>query len=214
MSADTKDRGRSLGWILRKTEYLFESRWYNLRHDHVELPGGKEISYTYVEHPGAVVIVPVTAAGQIVLIRSYRYPIDDWCWGVPAGGMGDKPESSAEQVAREELHEEAGCVAEQVESLGSFHSQVGIAHLKVHYFLGHDVRIVSVRHTEDAEAIEEVRLFSVDEVLDLIRRGENVETESAFAIFLALRRLAVGRHQGETPSGVTAFLPGPPLPTL
>jgi ADP-ribose diphosphatase len=56
-------------------DYLWQSRWYDLRQDRVRTPAGHEFAYTLIEHSGAVRIVPVTGDGQIVLIRHYRYPV-------------------------------------------------------------------------------------------------------------------------------------------
>lgn len=50
------------------SHYLWQSPWYNLRQDRLRAPGGREYTYTVVEHPGAVWVVPVTTDGQIVLI--------------------------------------------------------------------------------------------------------------------------------------------------
>lgn len=188
MPPKAKEVGESIGWRRSRTQPLFESKWYDLRQDHVTLPAGREITYTYMEHPGAALVVPFTPEGQILLIRTYRYPIDDWCWCVPGGGVGDKPGCSVEEVAREELAEEAGAVAERLERLGSFWSATGVASLKLHYFLGHEVRQKSAPHLEEAEAIDRIEAFHPDAVLDMIYRRREVEMESAFGILLALDR--------------------------
>lgn len=62
-------------WHRLDSRYLWQSSWYNLRQDRVRLPGGREIAYTIVEHPGAVWVVPVTADGRVALIWHYRYPV-------------------------------------------------------------------------------------------------------------------------------------------
>jgi 8-oxo-dGTP pyrophosphatase MutT (NUDIX family) len=53
--------------------------------------------------------VPLTREGWVVLIRSYRYCVDDWCYEVPAGGPS--PGLTTEEVARRELSEEIGGTA-------------------------------------------------------------------------------------------------------
>ena len=78
----------------------------------MRLPTGEEIVYTYQEHAGFVTVLPVTTDGQVVMIRSYRYTVDDWCWELPAGGLGDKPGVPLDEVARQELAEETGGSAE------------------------------------------------------------------------------------------------------
>lgn len=62
-------------WETLDSHLLWQSRWYNLREDRVRTDAGHEFTYTIVDHPGAVWIVPVTSEGQVVLVRHYRYPV-------------------------------------------------------------------------------------------------------------------------------------------
>jgi ADP-ribose pyrophosphatase len=190
-----KDRivGQSVGWHRSDSTPLFESRWYDLRQDHVRLPTGKEITYTWMEHPGGALVIPLTPANEVILIHTYRYPIDGWCWCLPGGGMGDKPERTPEEVAREELAEEIGGQAERLESLGKYFSATGVARLELHYFLGHNVRTDDKPRLEATEVIDRVQAFPWDEVLEMIFEHRALETESAFGILLAARRLGEWR---------------------
>ena len=74
-------------WRRIATRLIWRSRWYDVRQDALVLPDGATSSYTYQDHPGAVMIVPITADGQVVMLRQYRYLLDQWCWEVPAGGV-------------------------------------------------------------------------------------------------------------------------------
>ncbi|MGB0650048.1 MAG: hypothetical protein ACPG3U_06240 [Rhodothermales bacterium] len=40
------------GWKRLASRYLFQSPWFNVRQDKVELPEGEQIPYTTIEHPG------------------------------------------------------------------------------------------------------------------------------------------------------------------
>ena len=93
-------------WETLDSQYLWQSHWYNLRQDRLRTPDGREFTYTLVDHPGAVWIVPVTADGQVALVWQYRHTVDDWCYEVPAGGLS--PGLTPEEVARRELLEEVG----------------------------------------------------------------------------------------------------------
>jgi ADP-ribose pyrophosphatase len=63
-------------WKVLESTLLWQSRWYNLREDRLRTPAGHEFTYTLVDHPGAVWVVPVTAGGHIVLVWQYRYTVD------------------------------------------------------------------------------------------------------------------------------------------
>ena len=77
----------SSGWETLDSHVVWQSRWYGLRQDRLVTPTGHEFTYTFIDHPGAVWVVPVTPDGQVVLIWHYRYAVDDWCYEVPAGGL-------------------------------------------------------------------------------------------------------------------------------
>ena len=82
------------GWLRTASRYLFQSPWYNLKQDEVTLPGGEEITYTYVDHPGFAMIVPLLADGRVVMERVYRYTVQQTLLECPSGGLdGDTPES-------------------------------------------------------------------------------------------------------------------------
>ena len=95
-----KPTGAKAGWKLRKSKVRFENKVFTLREDKIELASGKRKRFAYMERTDAVIIVPVTAKGEMVLINQYRYTVDEWCLEVPAGGTHDKPNESLAEVAR------------------------------------------------------------------------------------------------------------------
>jgi len=145
-------------WQRLDREYLWQSPWYNLRQDRLRTAEGHEFTYTIVDHPGAVWIVPVTRQGQVVLIRSYRYPVDDWCYEVPAGGLS--PGLTPEEVARRELLEEVG----------------GTAY--VYFASGVELGEAQPEPTE----LMEIRLVPVGEALRMAHEGEITDGPSALAL--------------------------------
>jgi ADP-ribose pyrophosphatase len=112
-------------WETLDSRYLWKSQWYNLRQDRLRTPSGHEFTYTLVDHPGAVWVVPVTAGGRVALVWQYRHTVDDWCFELPAGGLG--PDGNPEEVARLELLEEIGGSAADLRYVGRFYTSNGIS---------------------------------------------------------------------------------------
>ena len=77
------------------SELLFH--WYDksLRRDVVKASDTEEVVYTYVEHPGSVIIVPLFPNGDVLLVAQYRYPIRMESTEFPAGGLGEGEFSAA-----------------------------------------------------------------------------------------------------------------------
>ncbi|MEI7973012.1 MAG: NUDIX hydrolase, partial [Bdellovibrio sp.] len=101
-----------LGWKIHRSRYLVWDRFMNVRQDDVSI-GRRRFRYTYLDHPGAVFAIGITPNRELVLIRLFRYPLDEWCWEIPSGGLGDKAGKSPLRVAKEELLEEAGGIAKK-----------------------------------------------------------------------------------------------------
>lgn len=179
-----KPVGSELGWRLNATSYLYESRWFDLRQDDVTLPDGEDILFTYVESPGFVSVVPLTATGEVVLIREYRYTVDCWGWAVPAGGLGTKQGVSPDQAAHEELVEETGHVVEgELRHVVSYYSAIGNASIRAHVYLATDVRLRAEQVLDNTEMIE-VHVVPVADAMDMVRRGEIDDVHSAYALLL------------------------------
>ena len=49
-----------LPWDTLQSKLIHKNPWYKLRQDQVLTHTGVEATYTFVDHPGAVAIVPVT----------------------------------------------------------------------------------------------------------------------------------------------------------
>lgn len=184
----TKSLGPTVGWRTLSSKHIFSSLWYRIRQDQVDV-NGREITYTYMDHPGAVFVVPITKDGKIVVIRTYRYTIDEWCWEIPSGGIGDKQGKSLETVAREEMFEEAGCTGGELEYLGSFFTANGAADLKAHYYLARDIEIAETSAPEETEVIERVEAWTLDEARAAVFSSRMNDGESALAVLLALAKI-------------------------
>ena len=165
-------------WETLDSKYLWRSRWYNLRQDRLRTPEGGEFTYTLVDHPGAVWIVPVTAEGRVALIWHYRYPVDDWCYEVPAGGLSS--DLTPEEVAQRELLEEVGGTAADLREVGQFYTSNGISNEIAYAYLATGVDLGQT-HREPTELIE-IRLVPVREALRMAREGEITDGPSALAL--------------------------------
>jgi ADP-ribose pyrophosphatase len=159
--------------------------WYSVRRDEILLPDGRSGVYNVVQKEAAVWILPVTLEKQVVLIRSYRYTVGDWCWEIPAGSL--KTGQDAAEAARAELAEEVGGRAQQLEYLGQSYMANGICDEIGHFFLATGVALGEPDH-EAAEVIE-VHLKSIAEVLQMARSNEINDAPSALVILLCADRL-------------------------
>jgi ADP-ribose pyrophosphatase len=100
--------------LLEKTvesKLLHQGKFLTLKIDTVELPDGKHATREFVEHPGAVMILPLFDDGRVLLERQYRYPIAKVLLEYPAGKID--PNESELACAKRELQEETGYTARE-----------------------------------------------------------------------------------------------------
>lgn len=164
---------------------IHSGRIVRLDIDRVTLPGGHTLDMEVVRHPGSVVLLPVPAPGQIILIRQYRYTIDRFIWELPAGTL--KPGEEAVEAAVRECEEEIGLVPDRVTRIGGFYPTPGFCDELMIYFRCEALRAPaadsSVRPDEDEQI--EPRTFSVDEARALVARGEIVDLKTVAGLALA-----------------------------
>ncbi len=159
--------------------------WYNVRQDQIVLPDGRPGEYNVVQREPAIWVLPVTTDNQIVMIKSYRYTVDDWCWELPAGSV--KPQQSLVDAARAELAEEVGGTAQQLDYIGKSYIDNGISNEIGHFYLATGVILSEPAH-EPAELIE-IHLQSIPTVLQMVRQNEISDAPSALVIWLCSERL-------------------------
>lgn len=161
--------------------------WYSIRQDEILLPDGTAGIYNIVQKPPSVFVVPITADGNILLLRQYRYTVDDYCWEVPAGSL--KEGQSPEEAAREELREEVGGHSTKWTSIGPLYTANGICNEIGYIFLAEDVELGQSAH-EPAEIIE-VHQKPIAAVLEMAYSNEIKDATSALAILLCQKYLTL-----------------------
>ena len=173
------------GWRRLWARYLLDTTWFKVRQDGVTLPGGSQIVYTMIEHPGFVVVVPVFDDGRVLLENLYRYTLQAYSLECPAGGLDDEP---PEVAARRELREETGYVAKTLTPLPRFNASTGISDEVFHVFVATGLELAGEPRREITEQMELVTM-PLEEAVRLAESGEMRDSSSALAVILADRHL-------------------------
>ena len=112
---------------------VFQADRYQIRRVTYQTADGGSHSRDIIRHPGAVVLLPITDDGQIVMIRNYRVSLDRFLLEIPAGTM--EPGEEAAVTAERELIEETGYRAGTLQYLRTFYASPGICDEAMHLFL-------------------------------------------------------------------------------
>jgi ADP-ribose diphosphatase len=157
---------------------LLETRRFRVVEQTVTRPDGWTASCQFVDHPGAVAIVPLVDERHICLIRNRRLTVRRTLIEVPAGTR--EPNEEPLETARRELAEETGYQAAQWQELAQFYTSPGILSERMHVFVARDL----TPGDPQREANEEIEnlVLSWDEALAMVDRGEIEDGKTIVAL--------------------------------
>jgi 8-oxo-dGTP pyrophosphatase MutT (NUDIX family) len=176
-----------LDWKLLNSTYLLQNEWLSVRADRCEMPNGRLVDPYYIVESGSYVnIVPVTAAGEILMVRIYRHGLRQTILETP-GGLIDAGESAL-VAAERELLEETGYSCAKIEPIGSGAPDPARLSCHAYYFLATGVTPTTTPSWDDTEEMELLKL-PIPKVKQLLFNGEIMDSVQQSALFYALHRL-------------------------
>ena len=159
---------------------IWPGRTVKLDLERVALPGGAVTELEIVRHPGASCVVPVTAAGEIVLVRQFRHAVSTWLLEAPAGKLdpGEPPDT----CARRELEEETGLKCGRLEKLGLIHTTPGFSDEVIHLFAAFDLTEGTL--ARDANEVMEIERHPLAAVRAMMCDGRITDAKTLCALAL------------------------------
>jgi ADP-ribose pyrophosphatase len=125
-------------WELVASEDLQDCAVFRVRRDQARSPRTGVVHRFYgIEADAWVNVVPVTTAGEVVLVRQYRHGTREVTLEIPGGIVdpGERPERAAER----ELLEETGYGGGSLTPLGSVNPNPALFSNRVHTFVARGV---------------------------------------------------------------------------
>jgi ADP-ribose pyrophosphatase len=161
----------------------YQGRKFSFSVDRLRLPNGAEGEWECIHHPGGALAVPVTAAGDLVLVRQYRFAAQGRLLEFPAGTV--EPHEEPAVTIQRELEEEAGYRAHQWRSLGQFFLAPGYSDEIIYAFLAQDLELLEHPPDQDEDEDIETVLLSPAAFEQAIHQGEPIDAKSICSFFLA-----------------------------
>jgi NUDIX domain. len=140
-------------WKKLTSKVVQKNPWWSYSLDSFQIPNGVKGEYHYVHTEGSSMIVPVMDDGRIILVNQYRYLRDRESVELPCGGV--KPGHTYDEMARIELEEETGYVAQSWNVAGEFNPFNGATDEMCRVFVARSLLYIKAK----PEATEEFEIL-------------------------------------------------------
>jgi ADP-ribose pyrophosphatase len=164
----------------QRSEVVFDGSLFSVARERWD---GDDHGYDVVHHPGAAGVLPVTADGEVLLVRQFRPAVRDALIEIPAGVLDVEGEDALTTAARE-LREETGFAHRSIEFLGGIYPSAGYADEYLHLFWA---RLEDEPLDEPEGGITLLRK-PFDEMVMAARAGRIRDAKTALALLLAEAR--------------------------
>jgi ADP-ribose pyrophosphatase len=157
-------------WPCIRSQHGQFYRVFSIRTDTCISPlTGSEHDFYVIETRDWINIIPLTADGQVVMVKQYRHGSKEVTLEIP-GGLVD-PGDTPEKAAARELLEETGYQAEEWVEMGVVNPNPAIFNNRCYTFLAQNITKIDDPRPDETEDIEVV-LIPLSHIPELIRKGE------------------------------------------
>jgi ADP-ribose pyrophosphatase len=122
----------------KDSKIVYRNRWMSVREDRIIRSDGSQGVYGVVEKTDFAVIAAIDA-DRIYLVEQYRYPVEERFWEMPQGSMEDSAVDPL-LLAKAELREETGLVANSMVHVGHLFLAYGFSNQGYNVFFASDLQ--------------------------------------------------------------------------
>lgn len=169
-------------WQKLGTKIVYKNQWITLYEDDVIDPAGNKTIYSHIAPTSdAVCVVALDENNNTYIVKLRRYVTGTTAWECPAGKIdGD----SIENAAKRELLEETGVRADTIEIIGKIEVFSGTTSFRVSCCIASGLTKVS-ENLDQLDGIIEAKMLPLEEVCNMILKGDIVCSESITAFLMA-----------------------------
>ena len=165
-----------------KTSLVYQCKIFDVWEEEVDLPNGKSIKQSWINHNPTVAIVAINDKNELILIKQYRTAVKKHLMEIPAGSLDNLEESPA-VCAQRELAEETGFKAKTLVKLFEGYLLPGYCNEYMYFFLAQD--LFSAPLTPDEDEFIEIIPTTFSQAQELLKNGEIIDAKTALGIILA-----------------------------
>lgn len=169
-------------WKARVTGTREKNPYFSVLMQDVTVTDGSHRPYYTIHFPKPAVGIVARRGDDFLLVRQYRFIVDEYVWAIPSGGAGEG--ETLEEAASRELEEETGYACRSLKPLLYCYASYGCSDQRFEIFLADDVYETGTRF--DPNEVMDVRWFSRAELRDLIAQNGVVDNLSLSPLLYVL----------------------------
>lgn len=188
ISHERKFQPSEINALSHDPRVLWQGPTWRLVARRVTLPAGTTIEQPAIDHPGAVVLIPLretNGAPVVLMLRQFRFAVGETLLELPAGTRGWGEDWL--QCAQRELREETGYRAESFTPLGELWPAPGLSNELMKLYLASGL-IPDPLPADDDEVIQ-LQPMPLDELVTLATDGRIRDAKSIIGLLRAARYL-------------------------
>ena len=169
------------------TEYISRHQYFTARKDSYQTADGKIVDpYFVVELPTSVAAMAITEDNNVILVKQYRHPVNEFLVELP-GGFIDAGEEPQQAIARE-LLEETGYTFSSFQYLGITAANPGVLNNFTHMFLALGGKKTAAQSLDENEEIE-ILFKPIQEARSMLLNNKIIQSMHALCLFYAFEFL-------------------------
>ena len=143
---------------------IFDGKILSTRVDKVKLPNGREATREIVEHKPAVGMLALTNHKSVLLVKQYRYAVDEDTLEICAGLI--EPGEEPKDAASREMQEEMGYKPGKLIKIGGFYASPGFCTEFVDIFIAEDLSESKLPQDDDEDVhVQEVAYKDIPKLM-------------------------------------------------
>ena len=169
---------------IQSSRVAWQGSSWRLRIASILLPDGSSIEKGIIEHPGAVVLVPLRGSKkepEVLMLRQYRLALDKYILELPAGTREWQEDWLV--CAQRELREETNFRAGHFDLLGSCWPAPGLSNEKMNIYLATELQVDPL--PMDSDEVIEVESIPLKKLVAMALDGQLEDAKSVIGVLRA-----------------------------
>ena len=136
-----------------------------------------------VRHHGGGVGVVAIDNHCILLVKQFRYAVNEELLEIPAGKL--EPHEDPLNCGRRELEEETGYTTQNLQPITTFIPTPGYCDEHIHLFYTNQLEPCTAQHDGDADEVIEIIHYPLDKAMEDVNNGKIKDAKTIIGIYYA-----------------------------